>query len=54
MLLRASILVAFGVAIAAADEVHLANCMNTGPGRPADEYSVIAVSPIISSVRNRA
>lgn len=49
MFLRASVLVAFGVAIAAADEVHLSNCMATGPGRPADEYSVMEVSPTISS-----
>lgn len=34
MFLQSTVLVALGVAIAAADEIHLANCVTTGPGGP--------------------
>jgi hypothetical protein len=45
MYLKSAILVALGIAFAAADEIHLVNCQNTSPRLPRDEYTVMAVSP---------
>jgi hypothetical protein len=43
MYLTTTILVAVGIAFAAADEIHLVNCQNTSPRLPRDEYTVMAV-----------